>query len=439
MTGQERKKEKSEGRYFFLVYFLTLSLILVFCPVQVRADDTSSNSSIDSLVQQQQNTLSDKQGQLDNIKAKIKAYRNIVDLKQKQGAALSDQIEGLDAQIQSLELQIATNKKNLSDLDREIALLAERIKQKEELIQTQRDLLSEMVRNYSADQENFVPVRFVTQATNIADPFQQDDWSIQTGERVQEILSSLRSLRAGLVTEQSALADKRKQSHTLKLQLEQQNDYLQSTKESKQMLLSKTQSEAQKYDSLVDDLEQQRAAIETEIESLEAGKIDVLNTNDLPEYQEGLLAYPLKSIAITQKYGVTSFAKASGFYGKSNFHNGVDFAATTGTSIYAAGDGKVVAIGDNGRYAYGRYIALDHGNGLITMYGHLSEYKKKVGDHVYKGEMIAKSGDTGNVTGPHLHFTVFAAKSFDVVPSKVVPSVTDIPVGATVDPLLYLP
>jgi murein DD-endopeptidase MepM/ murein hydrolase activator NlpD len=99
----------------------------------------------------------------------------------------------------------------------------------------------------------------------------------------------------------------------------------------------------------------------------------------------------------------------------------------------------VVATGNNGRYAYGRWIAVDHGNGIVTMYGHLSSIVKSKGSIVKKGDTIAKSGNTGNSTGPHVHFTVFSAKSFEVVPSKSVLSVKDIPIGATVNPKNYLP
>ena len=69
----------------------------------------------------------------------------------------------------------------------------------------------------------------------------------------------------------------------------------------------------------------------------------------------------------------------------------------------------------------------------------MSAYVKSKGDTVKAGDTIAKSGNTGNSTGPHLHFTVFSAKSFETVPSKYVSSLKDIPVGATVNPRNYLP
>ncbi|MGB4834245.1 MAG: peptidoglycan DD-metalloendopeptidase family protein [Candidatus Moraniibacteriota bacterium] len=401
---------------------------------RVRAEDT-----LDTLTAEQQDALDDRQDELDDIKAKIKAYKEIVGLKQRQGAVLGDQIEGLEAQAKMLELQIGQNQQALAEIQSDVQILAERISQKEGFIVKQRDILSEIMRGYYADQSTLIPSEFIVNASRVANPLQESEWKSETGAKVSEVLSSLKSLREGLKSEHAALLDKEKAADTLRLQLEEQDSRLDSTKENKAKLLAKTQSEVQKYDALVDDLEKQREEIENEIESLESGKIDALDTKDLPSFTKGLLSYPLKKVILTQSYGKTSFAKKSGFYGKTGFHNGVDFAATVGTSVMAAADGKIIAIGNNGQYAYGRYIAVDHGNGLVTMYGHLSSVTRKLGDKVKRGDTIAKSGNTGNSTGPHVHFSVFSAKSFDVVPSKYVKSVKDIPVGATVNPKSYLP
>lgn len=399
----------------------------------VQAEDT-----LDTLTAEQQDALDDRQDELDDIKAKIKAYKEIVNLKQRQGAVLGDQIEGLEAQAKMLELQIGQNQQALAEIQSDVQILAERISQKEGFIVKQRDILSEIMRGYYADQSTLIPSEFIVNASRVANPLQESEWKSETGAKVSEVLSSLKSLREGLKSEHAALLEKEKSADTLRLQLEEQDARLDSTKESKAKLLAKTQSEAQKYDALVDDLEKQREEIENEIESIESGKIDALDTKDIPAFSKGLLSYPLKNAIQTQGYGKTSFAKKSGFY-KSGFHNGVDFGTATGTSVLAAADGKVIAIGNNGRYAYGRYIAIDHGNGLVTMYGHLSSVTRKLGDKVKRGDTIAKSGNTGNSTGPHVHFTVFSAKSFDVVPSKIVSSLKDIPVGATVNPKVYLP
>ena len=88
---------------------------------------------------------------------------------------------------------------------------------------------------------------------------------------------------------------------------------------------------------------------------------------------------------------------------KMNSHAGVDIAAPLGTDVVAAGDGKVVMTASNLFYS-GNMITIDHGYGLQTMYAHLNKIKVKNGQMVKKGEVIAEVGQTGRVTGPHLHW-----------------------------------
>ncbi len=433
--SQEEKEQSEQKRFslsaapFFFIAIVTLS---------VASFVYAAEEDLNSMTEDQKEALDDRQDELDDIESKIKAYKEIVNLKQRQGAALGDQIEGLEAQAKSLELQMNLNERTLEEIQFDIQTLKERINQKEEFILRQKKILSEIMRGYYDDQSSLIPTEFIVNASRLTNPLQESEWTSETGGKVGEVLASLKSLRQSLIGEHTVLIDKQNKVDTIKLQLEEQDARLESTKLSKEQLLAKTQSEAQKYDALVDDLEKQRKEIEDEIESLEAGKIDALDTKDIPSFNKGLLSYPLKKVAVTQGYGKTSFAKKSNFY-KSGFHNGIDFGIASGTSVLAAADGKVIAIGNNGKYAYGRYIAVDHGNGLVTMYGHLGSVTKKLGDRVRRGDTIAKSGNTGNSTGPHVHFTVFSAKSFDVVPSKTVKSVRDIPVGATVNPRVYLP
>jgi len=86
------------------------------------------------------------------------------------------------------------------------------------------------------------------------------------------------------------------------------------------------------------------------------------------------------------------------------FHSGLDLSAATDSSITSAGDGTVIHTGYEG--AYGNMIDIDHGNGIVTRYGHLSEIDVNEGDHVSKGTIIGVQGSTGRTTGPHLHYEV---------------------------------
>ncbi|NRQ14769.1 M23 family metallopeptidase [Ensifer sesbaniae] len=92
------------------------------------------------------------------------------------------------------------------------------------------------------------------------------------------------------------------------------------------------------------------------------------------------------------------------FLGRLALHAGIDFRATVGTRIRATAPGTVTNAGLTG--GYGNMVEIDHGNGVSSRYAHLSTVLVKVGDQVTEGEVIAKSGNTGRSTGPHLHYEI---------------------------------
>jgi murein DD-endopeptidase MepM/ murein hydrolase activator NlpD len=129
--------------------------------------------------------------------------------------------------------------------------------------------------------------------------------------------------------------------------------------------------------------------------------IDLMNKDMQEKYElRSLFRSPLNgrysSVFGKRKHPVT---------GQSSFHGGVDIAVPSGTWVGAAADGIVTVASHNVGH-YGTAVFIDHKNGYITHYGHLSTIHVKVGQKVKKGQLIAKSGATGRVTGPHLHFTI---------------------------------
>jgi len=93
------------------------------------------------------------------------------------------------------------------------------------------------------------------------------------------------------------------------------------------------------------------------------------------------------------------------FYKVMKFHEGVDFTAPLGTDVFATGNGRVKSI-ERTRSGYGLMVIIDHGYGYSTAYAHLSKTNVKVGQQVTRGMVIAKVGNTGKSTSPHLHYEV---------------------------------
>lgn len=114
----------------------------------------------------------------------------------------------------------------------------------------------------------------------------------------------------------------------------------------------------------------------------------------IPQVQPAHVAY------VSSSYGY----RADPFTGGAAFHAGLDFPGPMGSPIYAAANGVVSFVG--AKQGYGNCVEIDHGNGLMTRYAHLSRFAARVGDKVDAGQAIAAMGSTGRSTGPHLHFEV---------------------------------
>jgi murein DD-endopeptidase MepM/ murein hydrolase activator NlpD len=131
------------------------------------------------------------------------------------------------------------------------------------------------------------------------------------------------------------------------------------------------------------------------------GKTDYFDENGFSVRKE-LLRTPLNIVRISSGFGMRKHP----VLGYSKMHKGVDFAASAGTPILAAGNGVVEEIGHKG--SYGNYIRIRHNGSQSTAYAHTSRFAKGLhkGDSVKQGDVIAYVGSTGRSTGPHLHFEV---------------------------------
>jgi murein DD-endopeptidase MepM/ murein hydrolase activator NlpD len=109
------------------------------------------------------------------------------------------------------------------------------------------------------------------------------------------------------------------------------------------------------------------------------------------------LRWPLRG-PVKSEYGV----RQSPWTGKPEQHAGLDIGASPGTPVEAPAEGTVIAA--NSSEDYGRYVMLDHGNGVRSLYGHLQKVDVKIGERVETGEVIGHSGASGHTTGPHLHY-----------------------------------
>jgi len=122
--------------------------------------------------------------------------------------------------------------------------------------------------------------------------------------------------------------------------------------------------------------------------------------SDVARILGNLFIYPLRG-RLTSQFG----NRISPITGVRTFHAGVDLKANIGTSVGAAMAGRVIDVGVNA--TFGRYVILSHGGAYQTLYAHLDRAYVAKGTQVSQGEKIAESGNTGETTGPHLHFGIY--------------------------------
>ncbi len=133
----------------------------------------------------------------------------------------------------------------------------------------------------------------------------------------------------------------------------------------------------------------------------EDGTVDYYD-RDGQSVRRTLMRTPIDGARISSRYGM----RRHPILGYSRMHRGTDFAAPTGTPIYAAGSGTIESLGRNG--GYGRYIRIRHNGSLKTAYAHMSRYARGLGrgSRVQQGQVIGYVGTSGRSTGPHLHYEV---------------------------------
>jgi len=135
-------------------------------------------------------------------------------------------------------------------------------------------------------------------------------------------------------------------------------------------------------------------------------RADYLNVVETTLMSDKIRARLLPTVQpVNVSYNASGFGwRLDPFTGRSAFHEGVDFASPLGTPIIAAAGGVVIVA--EYHHEYGNMLEIDHGNDIVTRYGHTSKLLVKVGDIVKRGQHVANIGSTGRSTGPHLHFEV---------------------------------
>ena len=209
----------------------------------------------------------------------------------------------------------------------------------------------------------------------------------------EDTRAELEELKAQLKAEQEELEKDIEEAIQIILDLE--ND-LENRQAEYDAIMAAEDAANATIDKLVAELEAQRAAEAAAAAAAAGGSSGGGSAN-----ASGSFLWPVASyVYVSSLFGL----RVHPITGKTKSHTGIDIASNQGTAVYASDGGSVTLAGWNG--GYGNCIMIDHGNGYVTLYGHLSSISVSVGQTVSQGATIGAVGSTGNSTGPHLHFEV---------------------------------
>lgn len=191
-----------------------------------------------------------------------------------------------------------------------------------------------------------------------------------------------------------------------------------SARGAKAELLAEAKGTEAEYQRRLAEKVAQKTAFESALREFE-NELDVaINKDSYAKAGKGVFSWPLSSVVFTQLFGGTEFAKEhASAYGRP-FHPGLDFGAPVGTPVFAIDSGEVTATGNTdavrGCYSWGKWVLVAHGNGISSLYAHLSGVAVSEGDSLDRGQTLGYVGQTGYATGPHLHLTLYASEGVQV-------------------------
>ena len=224
----------------------------------------------------------------------------------------------------------------------------------------------------------------------------------------QGVIDKLYEMRAELDAAQAELEQSKAEQKEIKDTLVQLEADLESQRASADELMVKLTAEKEDLEQFYAEMEEQEVLVAQQIDEMVAKIAEeerlAAQSGTTTGYVTGTgsFTWPTPSCTYITSYFGNRLHPTLGVY---KFHTGVDIGASYGASILAADDGTVITAGYN-EGGYGNYVVISHGNGMTTLYGHMSSIAVSYGQNVTKGQTIGYVGSTGRSTGPHLHFEI---------------------------------
>lgn len=375
-----------------IAIFLVAILLIVSTTYSFAVTSSELRQQQKDLQNQQKETKED----LEDVKVELSENLKTIQNLDSAIAEKQDEINELNAEIRTLQNEITNKEKD--------------IESKEEELQETDELLQErLVAIYQAGETSYLDVLF--SSDGLTDFISKYYYLTQIAKCDTELMEKIDQEKTDIENEKKQIEQNKEKIESNKRDVQSKQNELKTQKASRETQVAKLNQDEKNLQAEMEKVKQQLEEMEKEILRVAAEEAKKNQGNF--QYTGGRLEWPCPSYSrISSYFG----SRGSPLAGGSSNHKGIDIAASNGSPILAAEAGQVIKIVNSCTHNYGKsrscgcgggygnYVMINHGGGLVTIYGHCSSINVSNGQTVVRGQQIAKVGSTGASTGFHLHF-----------------------------------
>ena len=335
---------------------------------------------------------------VDELKKKKDSTTQEIEQKKKEMKALEGQTKDVSAEIEKLDkemdlavVELDKVKEDLKELNINIDKTVKELEEAEENIKEKQDVFNSRLKvMYKNGSVGYLEV--LLSSANIGDFLSRKEMIQSIANHDVDLLKYMKEQRNIINKKNTELRAQRVSVEAIRSQMEKREMDLAKATRSKENLMRGLEKDLNTAEKEHDNLNKLAKSIESEI---------VKRQRVTAPYSGGTMGWPVPGhTRISSPFG----NRIHPIFNTNKFHSGIDIPAPTGTNVVAASDGTVIYSGTLG--GYGKAIMVDHGGGVVTLYGHNSSLSVGEGARVSRGSVIARVGSTGYSTGPHVHFEV---------------------------------
>lgn len=358
--------------------------------------------------------MENQQAYIDTLNAQVEATQKQADVLQERIGLLNSDISSLNRQIESLNTKITQTQAKADDQQKQIEETFELLKKRMRAMYmsgggTQLEFLLE-----AGDFETFLTRTELLRGVAKHDTALANQLSEEL-EEFNKLIKSMEADKASLQTQQETLVARKKDVQASAQQLSAKEDEINENVQKTNSYIQQLDKNSSAYRSQMKKLQADRDEIDAKIAAYIREHASSSGNSGSSSNSGGSPSSASSSQGTTSKYllwPLPGFYQITSYFGPRDlagytYHYGIDISGSGvyGHDIVAAESGTVLLAQTD--KSWGKFILIDHGNGMLTRYAHCSKLLVSQGDKVTRGQVIAKVGDTGNVTGPHLHFEVY--------------------------------